>query len=146
MVPKLETMRILVYSENDYGCGASIVAWMLAAEYAKLGHKVVYVFQNEHQNGSTADKVKKIHFKASDINLKNKLANVYFTCWFILFAILAKLPFSKEINEITHACGYEHPSQIKMEDIDVSMGDNNQTVSLNNVYDYEKTVAAFQWK
>jgi glutamate synthase domain-containing protein 2 len=54
--------------------------------------------------------------------------------------------FSKEINEITHACGYEHPSQIKMEDIDVSMGDNNQTVSLNNVYDYEKTVAAFQWK
>jgi glycosyltransferase involved in cell wall biosynthesis len=91
-------MRILVYSENDYGCGASIVAWMLAAEYAKLGHKVVYVFQNEHQNGATADKVKKIHFKASDINLKNKLANVYFTCWFILFAILAKLPFSKEIN------------------------------------------------
>ena len=91
-------MKILVYSENEYGCGASIVAWMLAAEYAKLGHKVVYVFQNGHRNGATAEKVQKIHFKASDISFKNKLANVYFSCWFILFAVLAKLPFSKKAN------------------------------------------------
>lgn len=51
--------------------------------------------------------------------------------------------FSKEINEITHACGYEHPSQIRMEDIDVSMGDNNRTISLKEIYGYEKNHAAF---
>lgn len=51
--------------------------------------------------------------------------------------------FSKEINEITHACGYEHPSQIKMQDIDVSMGDNNKTVCLKDVYGYEKNKVTF---
>lgn len=47
--------------------------------------------------------------------------------------------FTKEINEITHACGYQHPSQLTMDDIDISMGDNNQTASLKKAYGYEKT-------
>lgn len=50
----------------------------------------------------------------------------------------------KEILEITHACGYEHPCQLTMEDIDLSMGDNNYTHSIRNVYGYEKTPVKFE--
>ncbi len=45
----------------------------------------------------------------------------------------------KEMLEITHACGYEHPCQLTMEDVDVSMGDNNQTQTLRDAFQYEKT-------
>ncbi|AWV96686.1 FMN-binding glutamate synthase family protein [Arcticibacterium luteifluviistationis] len=45
---------------------------------------------------------------------------------------------TKEIMEITHACGYEHPSQFNMDDIDVSMGDNAHTAPLRLAYGYQK--------
>ncbi len=44
------------------------------------------------------------------------------------------------MNEITHACGYEHPSQYRMDDIKLSMGDNNLTLNLNEILGYEKEV------
>jgi glutamate synthase domain-containing protein 2 len=44
----------------------------------------------------------------------------------------------KETLEMTHACGYEHPSQVKMKDIDLSCGDNNRTVTLEQAFKYEK--------
>jgi glutamate synthase domain-containing protein 2 len=44
----------------------------------------------------------------------------------------------KEIIEITHSCGYEHPAQLGMEDIEISMGNNNLTQSLRMTYEYEK--------
>lgn len=50
----------------------------------------------------------------------------------------------KEILEITHACGYEHPSQLTMEDVDVSMGDNNLTQTLRDTYKYEKAKVNFK--
>jgi glutamate synthase domain-containing protein 2 len=46
---------------------------------------------------------------------------------------------SKEIIEISHACGYEHPSQFTMEDVEISMGDNNRTTTLSKAYGYQKT-------
>ena len=49
----------------------------------------------------------------------------------------------KEMLEITHACGYEHPSQMRMIDVDVSMGDNNLTKNLQNIYGYEKVAVPF---
>lgn len=52
--------------------------------------------------------------------------------------------FSKEVVEISHACGYEHPSQFSMTDIDVSMGDNNRTISLKEAYGYEKTQVMYK--
>ena len=46
----------------------------------------------------------------------------------------------KEILEISHASGYEHPCQFTMDDVKLSMGDNNQTLTLQEVFDYEKTM------
>lgn len=51
--------------------------------------------------------------------------------------------FRKELLEITHACGYEHPCQLTMEDVDVSMGDNNQTQTLKSAYGYDKVPVSY---
>jgi len=50
----------------------------------------------------------------------------------------------KEIAEISHACGYEHPSQMTMEDIELSMGDNNRTMSLSKTMGYHKNPIKYE--
>lgn len=50
----------------------------------------------------------------------------------------------KEIAEITHAVGYEHPCQLTMEDIELSMGDNNRTISMAKSLGYHKTPIHFK--
>ncbi|MEO1052933.1 MAG: FMN-binding glutamate synthase family protein [Bacteroidota bacterium] len=51
---------------------------------------------------------------------------------------------SKEILEITHSCGYEHPCELTMNDVDVSMGDNNYTKPISQTYGYEKVQVPFK--
>jgi glutamate synthase domain-containing protein 2 len=51
---------------------------------------------------------------------------------------------NKEILEISHACGYEHPCQMTMHDVDMVMGDNNKTHSLSTTFGYNKTVVPFE--
>lgn len=50
----------------------------------------------------------------------------------------------KEILQITHACGYEHPSEMTMVDVDMSMGDNNYTTNLKQIFNYDKTLVPFK--
>ncbi len=52
--------------------------------------------------------------------------------------------FRKELLEITQACGYEHPCQMTMQDVDMSMGDNNFTKTLFETYGYEKKQVLFE--
>jgi len=49
----------------------------------------------------------------------------------------------KEILEITHACGYEHPSQMQMEDVELSAGGQELTKTLKSIYGYEKQPISF---
>jgi glutamate synthase domain-containing protein 2 len=49
--------------------------------------------------------------------------------------------FNKELLEITHAAGYEHPCQFDMRDVDVSINDMTQT--LEHTYKYQKTPVPF---
>ncbi|OUR90866.1 FMN-binding glutamate synthase family protein [Flavobacteriales bacterium 34_180_T64] len=51
--------------------------------------------------------------------------------------------FRKELVEITHAAGYEHPCQFKMDDIDVNVDDHHLSKELNKTYMYEKTLVPF---
>ncbi|WP_394971751.1 FMN-binding glutamate synthase family protein [uncultured Croceitalea sp.] len=51
--------------------------------------------------------------------------------------------FSKEFLEVTHAAGYEHPSQFTMSDIHVNVDDDYLSSDLKTVYGYEKTNVAF---
>jgi glutamate synthase domain-containing protein 2 len=52
--------------------------------------------------------------------------------------------FRKELIEITHAAGYEHPCQFTMRDIDVNVDDKNLSTELNKTYMYEKTLVPFK--
>lgn len=67
------------------------------------------------------------------INVKNKgeRVNYYFT------------NLRKELLEITHACGYEHPCQFKMEDVEINLGDRFIAKSLAHTFLYQKTVVPF---
>ena len=51
--------------------------------------------------------------------------------------------FRKELIEITHAAGYEHPCQFKMKDIEMNVDDHNLSKELNRTYSYEKTAVSF---
>lgn len=64
---------------------------------------------------------------------------------------LKSLRFARYINtlrretlQMTHACGYEHPCQVEMSDVDISCGDNNRTISMDKAYGYSKTVVPFE--
>lgn len=50
----------------------------------------------------------------------------------------------KEMLEITHACGYEHPCQMMMEDVEISSGGHELTKTLRDNYGYEKIIPAFE--
>ncbi|WP_010229826.1 FMN-binding glutamate synthase family protein [Gillisia marina] len=67
------------------------------------------------------------------INVKDKAERVNF--------YFAK--FKKELLEITHACGYEHPSQFTMDDVDINLSDKNITKSLASTFAYHKTKVPF---
>ena len=51
--------------------------------------------------------------------------------------------FRKEFIEITHAAGYEHPSQFKMSDIEMNVDDHNLSKNLDKAYSYIKTPVPF---
>ncbi|MBB3124772.1 glutamate synthase domain-containing protein 2 [Mesoflavibacter sabulilitoris] len=51
--------------------------------------------------------------------------------------------FKKEFLEITHAAGYEHPCQFKMNDIEVNVDDHNLSKELDGTYHYDKVAVPF---
>lgn len=51
--------------------------------------------------------------------------------------------FRKELIEITHAAGYEHPCQFTMDDIDVNVDDHNLSEELSKTYKYYKADVPF---
>ena len=51
--------------------------------------------------------------------------------------------FRKELLEITHACGYEHPCQFTMDDVEINLGDRFIAKSLAETFMYNKTKVPF---
>ncbi|WP_417557118.1 FMN-binding glutamate synthase family protein [Mesoflavibacter zeaxanthinifaciens] len=51
--------------------------------------------------------------------------------------------FKKEFLEITHAAGYEHPCQFKMNDVEVNVDDHNLSKELDSTYKYHKVEVPF---
>jgi glutamate synthase domain-containing protein 2 len=52
--------------------------------------------------------------------------------------------FRKELLEITHAAGYEHPCQFKMTDVDLNVDDSYLSKELDKTFKYQKTVVPFE--
>ncbi len=51
--------------------------------------------------------------------------------------------FRKELLEITHACGYEHPCQFTMDDVEINLGDRFIAKTLAETFTYNKTKVPF---
>lgn len=51
--------------------------------------------------------------------------------------------FKKELIEITHAAGHEHPCQFTMDDIEVNVDDHNLSQNMSSTYMYDKTKVPF---
>lgn len=49
----------------------------------------------------------------------------------------------KDILELTHACGYEHPCQFTTDDVVVNVKESSLPVTLTKIYGYEKTKVNF---
>ncbi|WP_353779960.1 glutamate synthase-related protein [Winogradskyella sp. 3972H.M.0a.05] len=52
--------------------------------------------------------------------------------------------FKKELLEITHAAGYEHPCQFTMKDVEVNVDDHNLSKELARTYMYNKSKVPFE--
>lgn len=52
--------------------------------------------------------------------------------------------FRKELVEITHAAGYEHPCQFKMSDVDINVDDHYLSKELDRTFMYDKVSVPFQ--
>ena len=51
---------------------------------------------------------------------------------------------NKEVLEITHACGHQHPCQMSMQDVDMVVSDSTKTQSLAGIFGYNKTKVPFE--
>lgn len=51
--------------------------------------------------------------------------------------------FRKELVELTHSSGYEHPCQVQMEDVRMNTSDSYQTRSLKDIFGYQKSEVDF---
>ncbi len=52
--------------------------------------------------------------------------------------------FKKELIEITHAAGYEHPCQFGMNDIEMNVDDHNLAKDFSQTFRYKKSPVAFK--
>lgn len=51
--------------------------------------------------------------------------------------------FRKELVELTHASGYEHPCQFKMTDVEITTNDEHQMRTLDQTFGYDKSPVGF---
>ncbi len=54
------------------------------------------------------------------------------------------LAYRKEVLQMTHACGYEHPCQLMMHDVEMGISDTNNAQTLENTFGYQKAAVAFE--
>lgn len=52
--------------------------------------------------------------------------------------------FRRELIEITHAAGYEHPCQFTMADVEMNVDDHNLSKEFNKTFGYNKTPVNFE--
>lgn len=51
--------------------------------------------------------------------------------------------FKKELLEITHASGYEHPCQYRLNDVETNTDDKSQISNLEEIYEYTKSEVSY---
>jgi len=50
----------------------------------------------------------------------------------------------KDILQVTHACGYNHPCEFKMDDVMFNTSDSSRRKTAKDLYGYEKEEVTFE--
>jgi len=134
------TDRVVFIAAGKLGFPASaLMAFAMGADVINVAREAMLAIgciqaQVCHTNNCPAGVATQNKWLQAGINTKVKSERFY--------QYVATL--RKEILQITHACGYEHPCEMKMTDVDMSMGDNNYTTTLKEIYSYDKKPVHFK--
>ncbi|MCF4101229.1 FMN-binding glutamate synthase family protein [Gillisia sp. M10.2A] len=133
------TNRIVFIASGKLGFPAkAAMAFAMGADCINVAREAMISIgciqaQSCHNNTCPTGIATQNKWLQSGINIEDKAerVNYYFT------------KFKKEFLEITHACGYEHPAQFAMDDVDINLSDKNITKTLASTFGYIKTKVPF---
>lgn len=133
------TERITFVASGKLGFPAkAAMAFAMGADVINVAREAMFSVgciqaQTCHTNKCPTGVATQSRWLQAGINVKNKAdrVNYYFT------------NFKKELLEMTHAAGYEHPCQFNMRDVEINLGDRFIAKSLADTFFYEKTKVPF---
>lgn len=133
------THRIVLIASGKLGFPAkAAMAFALGADCINVAREAMMSIgciqaQSCHTNTCPTGVATQNKWLQAGIHIPEKAerANFYFT------------KFRKELLEITHACGYEHPCQFTMDDVDINLSDKNLAKTLAQTFDYHKEKVTF---
>lgn len=134
------TERIVFIASGKLGFPAkAIMAFALGADLINVAREAMFSVgciqaQQCHLNTCPTGVTTQNKWLQAGLNIKDKSkrVNYYFT------------KFKKELLEMTYACGYEHPCQFKMDDVDINSSDKNLTKTLAQTFFYHKVKVPFE--
>lgn len=133
------TERIVFIAAGKLGFPAkAAMAFALGADVINVAREAMLSVgciqaQSCHNNTCPTGVATQNRWLQAGLNVKDKTerVNYYFT------------NFRKELLEMTHACGYEHPCQFTMDDVEINLGDRFIAKSLSETFHYNKTKVPF---
>jgi glutamate synthase domain-containing protein 2 len=133
------TERIVFVAAGKLGFPAqAAMAFALGADCLNVAREAMMSIgciqaQSCHTNTCPTGVATQNKWLQSGINVKEKAmrANFYF------------VKFRKELLQISHACGYEHPCQFNTDDVDINLSDKNLAKTLATTFSYHKDEVNF---
>lgn len=134
------TERIVFIASGKLGFPSkAIMAFAMGADLINVAREAMLSVgciqaQQCHLNTCPTGVATQSKWLQAGLNVKDKAerVNYYFT------------KFKKELLEITYACGYEHPCQFTMDDVDINSSDKNLTKTLAETFFYHKAEVPFE--
>lgn len=133
------TQRITFVASGKLGFPAkAAMAFAMGADVINVAREAMFSVgciqaQECHTNRCPTGVATQNRWLQAGINVTNKAERVkyYFS------------NFKKELLEMTHAAGYEHPCQFNMRDVEINLGDRFIAKSLAETFHYEKAKVPF---
>ena len=133
------TNRIVFIASGKLGFPAkATMAFAMGADCINVAREAMMSIgciqaQSCHNNTCPTGIATQNKWLQSGLNIQDKArrVNYYFT------------KFRIELLEITHACGYEHPSQFTMNDVVINLSDKNLAENLASTFTYHKEKVPF---
>ncbi|HET7360572.1 MAG TPA: glutamate synthase-related protein, partial [Salinimicrobium sp.] len=134
------TERIVFIASGKLGFpSTAIMAFAMGADLINVAREAMLSVgciqaQKCHLNTCPTGVATQSKWLQAGLNVTDKAerVNYYFT------------KFKKELLEITYACGYEHPCQFTMDDVDINSSDKNLTKTLAQTFFYNKAKVPFE--